>query len=409
MKDNLFSIVGQNLINQSAPLAEKLRPDTLSKFVGQPHLVSKGKPIQKIIEDDQLFSFVLWGPPGTGKTTLARIITYATKSHFEVMSATNQGLPRFKEVIKIAEEKRNFENKRTILFVDEIHRLNKAKQDAFLPYAENGAIIFIGATTENPSFYVNSALLSRMRVFVLNMLTETELKTILEEAKRYLNISIEEQAERMLIQFSDGDARILLNNIEFIFGITNKQLLKTSDIETCLQKKALRYDKSGEEHYNLISALHKSMRDSDADASLYWFTRMIEAGENPLYIARRMIRFASEDIGNADPMALNIAVSAWQSYTLLGSPEGELSLAQCVVYLARAKKSNEIYKAFKEAQNIIKETGSLPVPMHLRNAPTRLMKELGYGKGYKYAHNYKDAKVDQKHLPDEIAGTKFLD
>jgi len=408
MTQTLFSQQEKIQQKNNAPLAEKLRPLLISDFEGQNHLIGANKPISKMIQSDELFSFILWGPPGTGKTTITKIIAQSTKSHFIFFSASTEGIKRFKEIVKEAQDKRAFEQKRTILFVDEIHRLNKNQQDTFLPYAETGEITFIGATTENPSFEVNSALLSRMRVFVLKRLNDINLTSILNRALNYLQITLEEKAQKHLINYAQGDARTLLNSLEFTNKLCQKTHIKLSDLENSLQKKALRYDKTSEEHYNLISALHKSLRDSDADASLYWLSRMLEAGESPLFLARRMVRFASEDIGNADPQALQISLSAKSSYEFLGSPEGELALAQCAVYLARAPKSNEIYRGYNNAQKVIKETGTLSVPHHIRNAPTSLMKDLGYGKGYKYAHDYENAKVNQEHFPKGLEKTKLL-
>jgi putative ATPase len=399
-----------------APLADRMRPTSLLEFLGQGHLLDKGKPLRNAIERDQLQSMIFWGPPGSGKTTLASIIASATNSHFISFSAVLSGVKEIREVIKEAEGQRRFHRRRTILFVDEIHRFNKAQQDAFLPHVESGLFILIGATTENPSFEVISPLLSRTRVFTLNPLMRDQLLVILNHAlndeERGLGKFTVELAPHLLDHISamaDGDARIALNVLEMAVMTTppgRKQVrritLKT--LEAVMQRKALLYDKNGEEHYNLISALHKSLRGGDPDAALYWLARMLEAGEDPLYIARRMVRFASEDIGNADPQALQVAVAAMQAFNFVGLPEGNLALAQAAVYLATAPKSNALYTAYLDVQKDIQRTLSLSVPLHLRNAPTRLMKELGYGKGYKYPHEFPGHHVEENYLPEDLKG-----
>ncbi len=399
-----------------APLADRMRPKSLEKFVGQEKILGKGKPLRIAIEQDQLQSIIFWGPPGSGKTTLAMIMANATSSFFVRFSAVTSGIPDLKEIIKEVKQRWTFQGQRTILFVDEIHRFNKTQQNAFLPHVEDGTIILIGATTENPSFEVISPLLSRSTVYVLEVLSEEDLAKIIRRAitdkeNGYGNLSIEIEKEiiNLIAQLSYGDARIALNILEFAVNTganlvidkgKGKIQIDRGLIQEIIQKNVIRYDKDGEEHYNIISALHKSMRDSDADAALYWVTRMIEAGEDPLYIARRLIRFASEDIGNADPQALQVAVAAMQAVHFLGLPEGDLALIQAAVYLANAPKSNALYKGKQLATQDIKSYGPLPVPFIIRNAPTKLMKEMGYGAGYQYAHDFKDAVVEQQHLPD---------
>jgi putative ATPase len=359
---------------------------------------------------------ILWGPPGSGKTTLAHLITQHSGEYFIAFSAVTSGVKEIKEVINEARRQWTYNKKKTVLFVDEIHRFNKAQQDAFLPHIEAGTIILIGATTENPSFEVIPPLLSRSKVFVLNPLGKEEIITILKRALKdkenglgQYHTEMSPEALEYIAHFSDGDARTALNTIEFaVFSVPpdekNIRKICLPQVQEAMQKKALLYDKTGEEHYNLISALHKSLRDSDPDGALYWLVRMLEAGEDPLYIARRMVRFASEDIGNADPQALQVAVAGFQTFQFVGSPEGELALVQVVLYLACAPKSNALYTAYGSAQADVRKEGALPVPLHLRNAPTKLMKELGYGKEYKYAHNFFDAIVDQDHLPEKLRG-----
>ena len=404
----------------SAPLADRMRPSTLDEFVGQEHLVGKGKILREIIENDRPYSIIFWGPPGSGKTTLAKIIAEKTKSRFISFSAVTSGIKQIKEVMEIARYNKREHSIKTILFVDEIHRFNKAQQDAFLPFVENGTIILMGATTENPSFEVISALLSRTKTFVLYKLSHEDIKTLIERAlidsERGLgkyNIKFSNEAIDFIARFSDGDARIAYNILELAEGAyfkENKQKTMEIDthlIENIIQKKALLYDKNGEEHFNLISALHKSLRDSDPDAAVYWTVRMLESGEDPLYIIRRMVRFASEDVGLADPNALQVAISAKQSFEFIGPPEGYLAIIEAVIYLALAPKSNSLYTTYNKVKSDVEEFGSLPVPYHIRNAPTRLMKDIGYGKGYKYAHDYNDAVVDQTHLPEKLLARKY--
>jgi putative ATPase len=422
---DLFEYSARESMKMKRPLAERMRPGKLEAFVGQAHLLGKDKLIRKAIETDRIFSMILWGPPGCGKTTLARLIAGQTQSYFLHFSAVLSGVKEIRSVVAIAKDQLAVSKKRTILFVDEIHRFNKAQQDAFLHHVESGLITLIGATTENPSFEVISPLMSRCRVVRLEALTDNEISLIIQTA-----LSNEEQGlgnEKLeispdalghLVRISEGDARMALNNLEvaanlMLSGDADDATVEYSKritlklVETALLQKALAYDKSGEEHYNLISAFHKSMRGSDPDAALYWLIRMLDSGEDPLYIARRMVRFATEDIGNADPYALQTALSAMEAYRFLGSPEGELALAQSVVYLSTAPKSNSIYSAYQNARETIKETGALAVPLHIRNAPTKLMNSLGYGKGYKYAHDYKDAFAPQEYLPEKIQSKIF--
>ncbi len=395
------------------PLADRIRPERMEDFVGQEHLLGPGRFLRSMIEKDQLQSLIFWGPPGTGKTTLASIIARSTRSFFLSFSAVLSGVKEIRQVVQEAEEQRA-RGRRTILFVDEIHRFNKAQQDAFLPHVERGTIILIGATTENPSFEVNSALLSRCKVLTLRSLTAEEIDSILTRALQdeekglgKWKAELAPEARKLLREMAQGDARVALNALEMAVLTTSPnvegvRVLTLQIVEEAMQRKALLYDKAGEEHYNVISAFHKSLRGSDPDAALYWLARMIEAGEDPLYVARRMVRFASEDIGLADPQALNVALLSMEAFHFVGLPEGELALAEAAVYLATAPKSNAIYAAYGKAKQDVAEKGALPVPLHIRNAPTRLMKELGYGRGYKYAHDYSGGIVEQDYLPAEL-------
>jgi putative ATPase len=397
----------------TAPLADRMRPRSLDEYVGQQHILAPGKPLRIQIERDDPASMIFWGPPGVGKTTLARIIANVTRASFIQFSAVLSGIKEIKQVMVDAEKAAKF-GSRTILFIDEIHRFNKAQQDAFLSYVEHGTIRLIGATTENPSFEIISALLSRCRVYTLHALTEEEILTLLTralaDAERGLgamHVSADEEALRTIASYSSGDARSALNALEVAAKLAEARAEKviTKDIAIeALQQRVLLYDKQGEEHYNLISALHKSIRNSDADASLYWLGRMLQAGEDPMYVARRLVRMAVEDIGLASPEALNLTLSARDAVHFLGSPEGDLALAQAAVYLALAPKSNALYTAYGEVLSDIETTRAEPVPLHLRNAPTGLMKSIGYGKGYQYAHDEEDRVADMECLPESLAG-----
>src|SRR5499427_2160082 len=397
----------QNAVPGDAPLAERLRPQTLDEVVGQSHLLDPGKPLRTALERDQVPSMILWGPPGVGKTTLARIIAKMTKSTFVPFSAVLAGIKEIKEIMAAAERAHRL-GRRTIVFVDEIHRFNKAQQDAFLPHVERGNIVLIGATTENPSFEVISALLSRTRVFVLKALSDEDVATVVRRAVARENFNVDQDSIRLIAMLANGDARTALNILDLaVQGTPPGQQITKSTIEQASQKTLL-YDKTGEEHYNIISALHKSLRNSDVDASLYWLARMLEAGEDPLYIARRLVRFASEDIGLADPRALRIALDAKDAFNFIGLPEGKLALAQCVIYLAAAPKSNSVYTAYDAVVSDVENTRNDPVPLHIRNAPTRLMKGLGYGKGYQYAHDLEEKVADMDCLPDSLKGRKYF-
>jgi len=409
----------------NTPLAERVRPGSLEEFFGQEHLVGPGRLLHQLILSRKLPSMLLWGPPGSGKTSLANILARSVEANFIFFSAVLSGVKEIRQIVDAASKKRE-ENLNTVLFVDEIHRFNKSQQDAFLPHVESGLLTLIGATTENPSFNVIAPLLSRCQTLVLEPLAPENIKSIVlkalsdkENGLGEFNFVLEGDGLDSLAQYADGDSRRALNCLETATILTleerkddevEKVMLITPElIHEAGQYRSLRYDTGGEEHYNQISALHKSLRDSDPDGSLYWLSRMLEAGEDPLYIARRLIRFASEDIGIADPQALHIALNGREAYHILGSPEGELALVQTVVYLATAPKSNALYMASKKVRKDIKQTGTLPVPLHLRNAPTKLMKDIGYGKGYQYAHDSSNALVEQDHLPDKLAGRTYYD
>jgi putative ATPase len=406
MSGSLFEEDKPNAPPADTPLADRMRPQTLDEVVGQGHLLDPGKPLRTAIERDQVPSMILWGPPGVGKTTLAQIIAKMTKSTFVPFSAVLAGIKEIKDIMAAAEKSRRM-GRRTIVFVDEIHRFNKAQQDAFLPHVEKGNITLIGATTENPSFEVISALLSRTRVFVLKALSDEDVVTLLRRAVAREHFNIDEDAIRSIGTIANGDARTALNILDLaVQGTPESQPITRPTIEQASQRTLL-YDKTGEEHYNIISALHKSLRNSDADAALYWLARMLEAGEDPLYVARRLVRFASEDVGLADPAALRIALDAKDAFNFIGLPEGKLALAQCVIYLAAAPKSNAVYTAYDAVVSDVETTRNDPVPLHIRNAPTRLMKNIGYGKGYQYAHDLEDKVADMDCLPDSLKGRKY--
>lgn len=401
----------------SAPLAERMRPKNLTDFLGQEHLIGKSKILRTLIETGDSFSLILWGPPGVGKTTLAKLMATHTKSEFISISAVTSGIQELKEYMNKAQDRLRFYRKKTILFIDEIHRFNRTQQDYLLPFVEKGIITLIGATTENPSFEIISPLLSRTKVLTLERLSAEDLKKIIHSALSdtenglgKLDLKITPQAADLLSEFGNGDARSLLNTLEWMgqFCIATHQRTITPEVViSSTQKKNLYYDKNHEEHYNLISAFIKSMRGSDPDAAIYWMCRMLEAGEDPLFIARRMIVFASEDIGNADPHALPLAIATMQAIDMIGLPEAKIPMSQAATYLATAPKNNAAYVALQEATKDVLQKGNLDVPMHLRNAPTKLMKDLGYSKGYQYAHHYKDAKVTHDHLPSALKGKKY--
>jgi putative ATPase len=415
----LFDLPEEKDLPQSMPLAARMRPQTFAEFVGQEHLVADGRVLRKCIEADQLPSMVFWGPPGSGKTTLAHIIANVTRAQFSPLSAVSAGVADLRRVIGEAKKRLKSSGQRTILFVDEIHRFNKAQQDAVLPFVENGTVTFIGATTENPSFEVIAPLLSRCRVFRLDPLSDNEVRLIVERVIKdkerglgKVQISMNEEALQHLVTMSNGDARVALNALEMTAFATlpDTSGLRSIDlpaVEEALQHRALLYDKSGDQHYDLISALHKSLRGSDPDAALYWLGRMLEAGEDPLYIVRRLVRFASEDVGVADPQALVIAVAAQQAVHFVGLPEGNLALAEAVVYLAAAPKSNSLYQAYSRVQQDIRHGRNEPVPLHLRNPVTDLMRQMGHGRDYKYAHDYPDHFVKQQNLPPSLQEKRY--
>jgi putative ATPase len=402
----------------AGPLADRMRPRSLDEIVGQEHLLGSGRVLRAAIESGELHSMILWGPPGSGKTTLASLMARVAGARFVAFSAVLSGVKEIRQVVAEAETERARRRRRTILFVDEIHRFNRGQQDAFLPHVEKGTIVLIGATTENPSFEVNSALLSRCRVYVLRALTENDLVAIMQRALAdgerglaRLAPEVADEALGLIARLGNGDARSALNILELAVQLapvtSGRRPVSEAGIRDAAQRRTLLYDKSGEEHYNLISALHKSLRDSDADAALYWMTRMLDSGEDALYVARRLVRFASEDIGNADPRALTLALAAKDAYDFLGSPEGELALAQATLYLALAPKSNAAYVAFNEARADVQERPAEPVPLHIRNAPTGLMRDLGYGTGYQYAHDAPGARVEQEHLPEALRDRQY--
>ncbi|HET7873874.1 MAG TPA: replication-associated recombination protein A [Methylomirabilota bacterium] len=399
-------------------MADRIRPRTLDEVVGQDHLLGPGRVLRSAVERNELHSMILWGPPGSGKTTLAGLLAQVSGARFVAFSAVLSGVKEIRQVVTEAAADRDRTGRRTILFVDEIHRFNRAQQDAFLPHVEKGTIVLVGATTENPSFEVNSALLSRCRVYVLHRLDDEHLLTLLRRALAdserglgALHAAVDDEALPLIARLADGDARAALNILELAVTLAPREAgrprLSERTIQEAAQKKSLLYDKAGEEHYNLISALHKSLRDSDPDAALYWMTRMLESGEDPLYVARRLVRFASEDVGNADPAALTLTLAARDAYHFLGTPEGELALAQATIYLALAPKSNAVYTAFDAAQTDVRDRPAEPVPLHLRNAPTSLMRDLGYGRGYQYAHDAPDARVEQEHLPEGLRARTY--
>ncbi len=416
---DLFEHQFQQQKNREAPLAARMRPGALHEFVGQEHLVGEGHVLRKAIEAGKVPSIILWGPTGSGKTTMAYIIANSTQSHFSPVSAVSAGVADLRRIIEEAKERRKLYKQTTILFIDEIHRFNKSQQDAVLPYVEDGTITLIGATTENPSFEVITPLLSRCQVLALNPLTEDEIQIIIMRALKdelkglgKLNVELDEDAMLRLIMMSNKDARVALNALEIATATTppnaeGKRRISLTTIEDAIQHRALPYDRAGDRHYDIISALHKSLRSSDPDAALYWLARMLEAGESPLYIARRMVRFASEDIGMADPQALVVAMAAQQAVHFVGMPEGNLALAEAAVYLATAPKSNSLYQAYSEVQEKIKDGPDEPVPLHLRNPVTPLMKKMDYGKGYKYDHDYPGHFSGQRNLPDSLKGKRF--
>jgi putative ATPase len=401
-----FSPMGDAPLSVKRPLADRMRPQTLDDFAGQEHILGPGKPLRSQIERDQLTSIILWGPPGVGKTTLAQIVAHMTKSEFLPFSAVLAGIKEIKAVMADAERLRRL-GRRTILFIDEIHRFNKAQQDAFLPYVERGDIILIGATTENPSFEVNAALLSRSKVYMLRALTTEEIVVLLRRALPVVGVSADDETLEKIAVASNGDARAAYNTLEVAAAASASGTISEQAVADALGRKVLLYDKTGEEHYNLISALHKSVRSSDPDAALYWLARMLESGEDRMYIARRVVRMAIEDIGLADPRAMEQCIAMQQTVHFLGMPEGDLAIAQAVIYLAVAPKSDASYKALGDVVQEVRAGRAEPVPMHLRNAPTRAMKSWGYGAGYQHAHEFEDALNDMECLPESLAGRRW--
>jgi putative ATPase len=404
----------------ATPLAHRLRPDSFEDFLGHEKLLGPGLPLREAIEQGAISSMVLWGPPGCGKTTLARLLARYTDKEFVTFSAVTEGVPRVREIIREAEQRRQVEGRGTILFCDEIHRFNRAQQDAFLPSVEAGVITLVGATTENPSFELNSALLSRLRVFVLEPLAPDAVASIIARAQRQLRVEndavpeLSAEAVELLVRHADGDARRALNATEAVLGHLMRAKraaapVTAAEVVPILERRIAQYDKSGEQHYNLISALHKAVRGSDPDAALYWFARMVEGGEDLLYVARRVVRMSVEDIGLADPRGLSVALAAKDAYDFLGSPEGELAIAEAIVYLATAPKSNTVYGAWGAALEAAREHPALPVPLHIRNAPTKLMKEIGYGEGYRYDHAEGGHAAGQEFMPDALRGTRWYE
>jgi putative ATPase len=417
----LFDTQRENLLQSQAPLAARMRPRTLDEYVGQGHIIGEGKLLRRAIAGDTIFSMIFWGPPGSGKTTLAQIIANATNAHFEPLSAVTAGVADLRRVVQEAKDRLGMFQQRSIVFIDEIHRFNKSQQDAVLPHVEDGTIILIGATTENPSFEVNNALLSRARVFTLEALSDDDIGRLVERALSdgerglgKLHVMLAADARGYLVNMANGYARTALNALEAAVlskppSLGDKRLITLEDIRDALQTRATRYDKNGELHYDAISALHKSVRDGDPDGALYWLGRMLDGGEDPLYIVRRVVRMAVEDIGLADPQALPITVAAQQAVHFMGQPEGALALAQAIVYLCQAPKSNAVYKAYNAVLKDVAETRNEPVPLHLRNAPTSLMRGMGYSKGYEYAHDLAAGRSDQAHLPPALEGTIYYE
>ena len=412
---DLFENNRRQTLERAAPLSARMRPRNLDEIVGHGDIVGPGTLLRQAIDADQLFSLVLWGPPGAGKTTLARLIAAQSRAEFVAISAVSSGVADLRAIVKDAADRLGMHGQRTVLFIDEIHRFNKAQQDAILPHVEDGTIILIGATTENPSFEVNAPLLSRSRVVVLQSLTDEDLSQIVDralaDADRGLGnrrLSMDAEARETLVNLANGDARFALNTLEFAAaGLDQGGVISQERILQAAQRRAASYDKGGDAHFDTISALHKTLRGSDPDAALYWLARMLERGDDPLYVARRLVRFASEDIGLADPRALQLAMSAQQAVHFIGMPEGALALAELTVYLALAPKSNAIYRAYSDALTDVRQTRNDPVPLHLRNAPTTVMKSLGYGDGYRYAHDYEEGIVGQQNLPDNLAGRRY--